>query len=43
MHIYIYIYNIYIYANVIIKAVFSTIYHHNGFVVTHGFGHMMYG
>ena len=49
MYIYIYIYlyiniyiYIYIYINVIIKTICPLSYHHYGFVVNRGLGHMMY-
>ena len=41
INIYIYIYNIYIYA--IMKTMCPPGYLHNGFVTTHALGHMMYG
>ena len=37
----IYIYDIYIYA--IVKTMWPSGYHHNGFVATHAIGHMMCG
>ena len=39
------LYYIYIYMDIyiIIKSIYTPIYHHNGFVVTHKLGHMMYG
>ena len=51
IHIYIYIYLyehvVYIYIYIHIYAIMKTMsppsYHHNGFVATHGLGHMMYG
>ena len=33
----------YIYIHVIMKKMCPPGYHHNGFVATHAFGHMMYG
>ena len=50
IYIYMYIYNrskmsiilIYIYIYAIMKTMCSPGYHHNGFVATHAFGHMMY-
>ena len=38
---YIYIYKFIIYVTII--AMYSPLYHYNGFVVTHALGHMMYG
>ena len=46
IYIYIYIYihtYICVCAKVIIKPMCPPSHHHNGSVVTHGFGHMMYG
>ena len=40
---YIYIYNIYIYIYAIVKTMWPSGYHHNGFVATHAIGHMMCG